>query len=348
MCLFFRFVFSLLTPLYFFLSHLSLHSAAELRMPPEETHSSRAANPFALSFPTKENMTHADYEELQKELRAINIDPLLHELYPKDQGYAIFGDFHRRCIRGIKGTLIDSEKGWFPVKELVKIGKGSDRCIVVYSSYDSKYPGFVASFPKALEDCGFNGYLYYRIGGFPNPTGKEIQYAATPYCFKIFLMLEAQQLGFTNVLWLDSSLVALKDPTPLFDIIEQNGCLLCSYQDIPFDQARIFPKTKELLQEITGIDVADNKHFATGVFGLKMDRAKTKDFVTAYYRFVSMGTPFLSCFPEEFVFASIFLQQEKEWPTIPYFMIMKYGKQNDEESVLAAKKTGVYFYLRPR
>lgn len=309
---------------------------------------SKPVSPFTLSFPPKENMTHEDYEQLQKELRTINIGPLLQELYVKNQGYTHFEEFERRCTRGIKQTIIDREKGWLPVKELVKVGTGGDMCIVTCSGYDGKYPGLVKSLPKAFEECGFNGYFYYRIGGFPNPTGKEIQYAATPYCFKIFLMLEAQKLGFTKVLWLDSSMLPVKDPTPLFELINSQGCFLCHFINHPYERARIFPKTRQLFHDMTGVDVVSRKHFTTQALGLKMDAEKTKNFIKEYYRFVELGTPFLSCFPEEFVFASIFLQQEKEWPTTHYNGIMMYAehKIDPAEEALIAKKRGVYFYLR--
>ena len=72
--------------------------------------------------------------------------------------------------------------------------------IVSFASYDKNYYTLLKSIPAALEKCGFNGYFLYRMGGFPNPTGIEIQYIGVPYAFKIFMMVEAQKMGFDQVL----------------------------------------------------------------------------------------------------------------------------------------------------
>ena len=102
------------------------------------------------------------------------------------------GSFYFRCSRGAKQTLI----GENPVKSLQKIGGGGDRCIVCHVSQDKDSFELLRSIPIHLEKTGFNGYFYSSIGGFPNPSGIELQYAGVPYAFKIFTMMEANILGF--------------------------------------------------------------------------------------------------------------------------------------------------------
>lgn len=306
-----------------------------------------AENPFLIPFPDKKELTNDDYVLIQKQLRAVNITPLLKELHADDPALVAFEDFQARCTKGLKQTLIDREKGFIPEKKLVKIGSGGGNCVVCCCPYDIAYPELLRSITASLESVGFNGYFYYRIGGFPNPTGKEGKYAGVPYCFKILMMLEAQNLGFNNVLWIDSSILFLKNPTPIFEEIEKQGSFLLDFVNRSYDQKRTFPKTKELLTQLTGVDIF-KKHFVTQVFGLKLDNERTKDFVQKYYQFLEMGTPFLSCFPEEIVMASIFLQNESEWPTkyLHTFTIYHNDEEDTPEKIQALKDSRFYFYLR--
>ena len=56
-------------------------------------------------------------------------------------------------------------------------------CIVSCAPYDGVRSVLLTSIPDALKRSGFNRYFYYRIGGFPNPTGKEIQYVGVSLLF---------------------------------------------------------------------------------------------------------------------------------------------------------------------
>lgn len=303
------------------------------------------ANPFAIKFSPKKNVTNEDYIEIQNKLRAVDIIPLINKLYVKDNGYNAIQGFLYRSSRGIRRVLIDSENGLYPIQQLEKIGRGSDMCIVSCASYDGIRSQLLTSIPEALKSCGFNGYFYYRLGGFPNPTGKEIQYAGVPYCFKVFQMIEAQMLGFNKVLWIDASCLPLRDPTPLFQWLDQTGIY---FQGAPASSNLwkfIFPETRQILKDETGIDVLHALKVAGAVFGLKMDDVKTTKFIDEYYRMVQMGTPFLSCFPEEFVLTALIGKfQNLSWKPSPFNKWLRGGEGGDDIDL--AKKEGYFFYLR--
>lgn len=44
-----------------------------------------------------------------------------------------------------------------------------------------------------------------------------------PYAFKIYAIEKAFEMGYRQILWLDSSVFAIKNLTPIFDEIEKNG-----------------------------------------------------------------------------------------------------------------------------
>ncbi len=310
---------------------------------------SHASSPFSIPFKSTDPLTKEDYIKVQNQLREIDIRPLLETLHPQNSNYALFEDFLGRCSRGIRQMLINVDKKLLPVHRLIKIGKGSEMCIVSCVPYQAHYPELVKTIPEALEASGFNGYFLYQIGGFPNPTGIEIQYAGVPYSFKIFMMLEAGKLGFDKVLWIDSAAIPLNNPTPLFDWIEKNGALICQMKANPSLKKYILPSTREELKQLTGTDVIEAPYVCTILFGLNIRSKESAKLIESYYEYVALGTPFLSCFPEEFVLTAILNQSDyKGWKPHPFTKLLKGAEKNtasldgDEE----AKKTGYFFYHR--
>jgi hypothetical protein len=262
-----------------------------------------------------------------------------------------------RCLHGVKQTIIDVEKGLSPRWKLVKIGKGGDQCIVSYVPFAgdewgrdvSNYAEHIESSLEALKATGFNGYFYYMIGGFPNPTGKEIQYAGVPYSGKIFMMLEAQKLGFTKVLWIDSNLLPLRSPGSFFIWIKTRDYFLRGWPTPPNGWSFILPATRVLLHNELGVDVLNTFYIDTRIFGLKMDTPLTQKFIADYYRMVELGTPFLSCLPEDFVITAILSQPEfGSWKSFNMDVFLQSVDQFPEtpENLEFLKKQGVFFYQR--
>jgi hypothetical protein len=210
----------------------------------------RPTAPFAIDFPAKKDVTNDDYLEIQRQLRKIDILNYMKPLYTTELNS--FQDFLQRCSRGIQQVLIDPEKGHYPIQKLEKIGSGGDCCIVSTAPFDGNRNLLLQRIPERLNQAGFNGYFYYRIGGFPNPTGKEIQYVGVPYSFKIFLMIEAQLLGFNKVLWIDSACYPLRDPAPLFEWIDRAG-IYYNNGNNEFSNYFVLPQTRRLLSDLVGL-----------------------------------------------------------------------------------------------
>ncbi len=311
-----------------------------------------AESPFKIDFPHKKNLSNEDYIELQIQARKIDILPLVKEMYESqgmsDGGYTNLDDFLGRCRKGIYQKFIDVEHNLYPTKKLIKIGEGGDRCFVCAVPLTGKYPFYLLSLILELERLNFNGYFLYYIGGYPNPTGEEIEFAAVPYSFKIFAMKEAALLGFTNVLWVDAACYPLREVDSLFEFINHYGCALNYYRD-PYNLWRyIFPQTRQLLYDLSGTDVVNGSYINTVTFGLKMNSPQAQKIINDYTRYAQLGTPFLSCFPEEFVLTAIIGQAEFEgWRTPPFLPYWKglFG-ENTPEEYEAVRSAGYYFYHR--
>jgi hypothetical protein len=315
------------------------------------------ANPFALTVPVKENLTIEDYVEVQKQLQTINLSSLVQEMHAKSGNVMNVEVFEARCAHGIKQTIIDVKKDLIPYWKLEKIGNGGDRCIVSYVPFAgdeggramANYVPHIETILEALKATSFNGYFYYMIGGFPNPTGKEMQYAGTPSAGKIFMMLEAQRLGFKNVLWIDSSLLPLRSPSSFFVWIETKDYFLRGWQSATNAASFIFPATRVLLQSMTGVDVVNTPYIDSRIFGLRMDTPLAQKFIKDYYQMVELGTPFLSCLPEDFVLTTILGQPEfSAWKpfNMAVFVQTHEAFPPTQENLQFLKKEGVFFYQR--
>ncbi len=185
------------------------------------------------------------------------------------------------------------------------------------------------------------------IGGFPNPTGKEIQYAGVPNSAKIFMMLEAQKLGFKKVLWIDSNILPLRNPTPFFVWIETRNYFLRGWKVPTNGWEFIFPATRALLQKELGVDVVNTNYIDTRIFGLRMDTPLAQKLIADYYRMVELEKPFLSCFPEDFVLSAILGQPEfSSWKPFNMDVLLQSFEQfpPTPEKLQFLKNEGCFFY----
>lgn len=312
-----------------------------------------AENPFLISYFVTHPLQPEDYQLVQDRLRALSPIQSLDELYPKHVPFTWpwqkktlqqKEDFQGRIHRGIHQTLIDLPSGKIPESKLQQINAGGDCCIVCYSSFDGIYPELLAKIPDALTKTGFNGYFLSLLGAFPCPTGEEIRYAGVPYSFKIFAMLEAKKRGFQKVLWIDAALLPLQDPSPLFDWIEKSGCL---FQRIKNGKRYLLPATRDVLLQETGSDMYVEKSLRARVIGLYFNNdPKVDQFIKEYYALVALGTPFLSCLPDEFVLGSLAAKDKALWPDQPFSKLVLNERKLQGKSVTSIKEEGFFFLLQ--
>ncbi len=276
--------------------------------------------------------------------------PLLKQLYVPDPAlYNPLDEFWSRTSRGIQRVLIDPKQGLFPIAKLEKMGNGGDRCIVSCAPFDGVRSAMLTRIPEALRATGFNGYFYYRLGGFPNPTGKEICYAGVPYSVKVLMMLEAEKLGFKRVLWIDSSCKPIRDPTPLFHWLDQTGIYFHGSRGDPQELQRyILPSTRQILKKLTGTDVLHAVKIKGALFGLKMNTPQAKEFIKGFYQMLELGTPFLSIFPEEFVFTALIgkLRYSCIYPSpFPFLPQHLADGRGTPEEIAQSLHEGYFFYF---
>lgn len=76
---------------------------------------------------------------------------------------------------------------------------------------------------KSLLDVSFNGDFLSFIGeqSVGSPSHQQ-----NPYAFKVYAIKKALELGYKKIFWLDASVYAVKDITPVFDCLQQKGIFM--------------------------------------------------------------------------------------------------------------------------
>ena len=318
------------------------------------------SSPFFIPYPICKNPTQEDYLRVEAAKETGIIQEKLLKLYEQERkllklDQKTFSKYREEVLLrmelSLKGRLTDPKKLELPQANLIKINEGSPRIVVTCVGFGQRRPSnLVKRIEKELTDTGFNGYFYYRIGGYPTPRGEELSLSATPYAFKIFMMEEAKQLGFDHVLWLDARLIPLKDISPLFEILEQkNGFFNLA---APLAEKKVFLCAQKTLFSLTQKNYFDEKAISTPVFGLNMHHKDTENLVDDFYEACRLGTPFLSCYPEETVLSSliakhfpraVFLDKHSPW-IYSHLFYYSHGLTQDQKIAVNAKKKGWFFF----
>ena len=316
-------------------------------------------NPFLLDIPDKFHYTNNELVEIQKKIenKKDQVIDMIKRIYPyNDENYKFPLELVvDRCSKGVCQKLIDVDAGIYPSKILYKIGDGGDKknCFICCTTNLTNDRALRASqIQQSLEKVGFNGYFYLFNGGFPTPRGNEMKYVAVPYCFKIFMMLEAEKLGFEKIIWIDAGCYAVNNPERLFDILNEDDAIFRQFwpysPGIPTYENSVFKETIVNINNITGGNLVNCINVCSVVFGLNMKSQKIQKFIDEYYEMVKLGTPFLSYFPEEVVISAIFNKEEYKYlfynrhESLMLFIHENYMCNNFD----IAKNHGYYFVQR--
>jgi hypothetical protein len=274
------------------------------------------ANPFELKIDTLVSQTK---EGLQTIEDAIEEQQLIHKidaLFSLEQQKFNLSDveidaiqkrLRPRITRGIFQTFSSAEQK----VGLVKINHGGSKCIVTCVDLSKKRStSLIPAIQQALESVGFDGYLYYRLGGIPNPRDGSYKFCTVPYSFKIFLMEEAKNLGFSNVLWIDSRLIPIRSLDEVFDIFQKNNGFFIDDQRMI--RANFLSFSIEAFKKNHQIHPLEHTRIVTPVFGLNFKADYVERLVEDYYACCKSGLEFLSVFPEEHVISCLLAKQQKK------------------------------------
>jgi len=91
--------------------------------------------------------------------------------------------------------------------------------VVINAAYGSWYPRGQQRLIDSLRSTGYYG----EVLTYCNEPINEHFNPRSPYTIKAATFIEAIKKGYTNILWLDCSVFALKNIQPMFDLIEKES-----------------------------------------------------------------------------------------------------------------------------
>lgn len=127
---------------------------------------------------------------------------------------------------------------------------------------------YPAGLDRLQRSLIFNGsaadFLFYRDEYPPNsPSHYE-----NPYAFKVYGFLEAIRRGYKVMIHLDSSFWAIKNPDPLFDIVNEHGVFAFRSG---YNCAQTCPDNLLSAVGITRDEAEQIPETATGIVGINID-----------------------------------------------------------------------------
>lgn len=102
-----------------------------------------------------------------------------------------------------------------------------------------------------------------------------------PYAFKPYAMREAKRRGYDSILWLDASMLVLRDITPIFEEIEKTGYF---FQDSGWTNDRWTTPEQEAF-----FGTNKGKMISSGVLGLSMQSLEAQAFLARWRAAAAAG-----------------------------------------------------------
>jgi hypothetical protein len=123
--------------------------------------------------------------------------------------------------------------------------------------------------------CDFFDFLLFKeFSEINSPTHYEI-----PYAFKFYCLKKAIEMGYETILWLDSSMYAIKDIKPVFDYLEEN------YYAVTWSEFNNAQWTNDKMLDFfhyTRDEAEKTRHLFSGFFGINIKFPKFNEFYSMY------------------------------------------------------------------
>jgi hypothetical protein len=202
-----------------------------------------------------------------------------------------------RCARGrSRPHIINGEVSKLCIQAINTAVEDRDCCIITYASFDPPYPSLLKQLLEKLADV-FQGHVLYRIGGWPGMESGCLLHCHIPYAFKACAFEEAYRLGYKKVLWLDVRAEPLRPLGPLFEEIQQEGCLY-RYAHGKLLRKLITPEILEDFQ-LSRNEIQKYRHIASGVLGFDFSKPAMLGLLREWHASAERGRSFYTSFPDE-------------------------------------------------
>jgi hypothetical protein len=136
---------------------------------------------------------------------------------------------------------------------------------------------------RSLNEVGFAGDIITWEDAYPpnSPPHNEV-----PYYFKIAAFEWALYRGYTHILWCDSSFWAVKDPMPIFDIMNEQGYYMFS---TGYNLAQTCNDNTLFTLGISRDDIEPYTEWATGCVGINFENPTGRNLYKLWKEYMDIG-----------------------------------------------------------
>lgn len=128
---------------------------------------------------------------------------------------------------------------------------------------------------------------YFLINKLPKGTP---EHSETPYAFKPYIFKEVFKRGYKQVIWIDSTIVTVKDLQPLFDYMKEHGVLAFDNLGHPLMNWISDVACQEL--NISEKELKDVKQIMACVVGFDINNEKGRKVFNEWYKQAERGESF--------------------------------------------------------
>lgn len=158
----------------------------------------------------------------------------------------------------------------------------NNKAIIISAGITGWYPAGIRRLERTLNFEGWGGSILTWCDYLPEcPNHNDI-----PYYFKIAAFEEAIRQGYTHILWVDASFFAVKNPMPMFDIINDQGFWFFSSgynlaQSVNDNALHYVGKTRDEAEQQT--------EWASGCVGINLENPDGKKLYEAWKKYMDAG-----------------------------------------------------------
>ncbi len=220
------------------------------------------------------------------------------------------------CNRVLQKLMMVGPNEEMPIFKRLCLGDASptdlSRCIVFYVSYnpsphpfdkDAIYAEKMREVIRDLETEGYKGHVLFRIGGYPFIEQGGLRLAHVPYSFKVLSLIEASNLGYENILWLDCTMHPTNDLSKVFSILSEEGVfLLGTNAGMNFDyDFGLLSETSLAYSSVSIGDLSNIEQISALAIGVSSKSSKGHDLIQEWYRLTAEVYPAMTLYPEQFL-----------------------------------------------
>ncbi len=206
--------------------------------------------------------------------------------------------WHKNC-RTLKLIGYKNEPPIYEIHHLNSGPHDKNRCIVLYVSYNDSYPQSVRKVLEGLKKVQFSGHVILRIGGYPNLQFGGLKLCHIPYAWKVAAIMEAKNLGYKSIVWLDARMYPISKIDTIFTITEHLGYFFFTRNATLDDLLRENLVESEVLKALHVINPKAVKHILGDIIGINTEDAAASSFLIDWMHETEKVIPTLSLKPED-------------------------------------------------